>query len=127
MTHRPLDDDGDMMPVRAADEMLSGADAVGQAVASRLRLVYGEWWEDRTVGFRAPRILTEGVRTEDGREMLANYIGAYIKDTDGVRAIAGTRVRYGGHELSVDAAIETESGEIIERTVSADVIYGAVS
>lgn len=41
MRYRPVDDNGDMMPVAYASNMLYDADAVAQAVNSRLRFAYG--------------------------------------------------------------------------------------
>lgn len=66
MLCRPIDTDGDMTPVGASSQMLSGAQAVAEAVKSRLHLLLGEWWEDTSLGFVVPRLVFEGCAPKKG-------------------------------------------------------------
>lgn len=50
MKNRRLDDDWDYCFGHGKADYLEGREAVGQAVKSRLLLLYGEWWEDQQDG-----------------------------------------------------------------------------
>ena len=86
MIVRPVDSDGDMMPVAYAEQMESGGKAVAQVVRQRLLLYFGEWWEDEQAGFRIPQFLYEGVRSNN-IQMLLKYISSYVASTDGVDSV----------------------------------------
>ena len=126
MLCRPIDTDGDMTPVGASSQMLSGAQSVAEAVKSRLHLLLGEWWEDTSLGFVVPRLVFEGVRSEEGRTMLANYITAYIADTEGVTAVKDVSTKLDGRAMSYQCTVVTAYGEI-EGSVSSDALYVAIS
>ncbi len=126
MLCRPIDQDGDMTPVGAASQMVSGAQAVLEAVKSRLHLLLGEWWEDTSLGFVVPQLIFEGVRSEEGRTMLANYITAYIADTEGVTAVKDVTTKTEGRAMSYSCTVVTAYGEI-EGSVSSDALYVAIS
>ena len=51
MILRPVDDNGDVLPVLSSGDLLRGAEAVAQLVRDRLTLFIGEWWENSSVGF----------------------------------------------------------------------------
>lgn len=126
MLCRPLDADDDMRPVGNQKQMLSGMEAVLKAVKSRLHLLLGEWWEDESLGFVVPRLIYEGIRTEEGRTMLVNYITAYVAQTPGVVAVQDVSGTVEGRALAYTCTIITEYGEI-EGSVSSDALYVAVS
>lgn len=50
MIYRRLDADGDYTFGQGQQNFLSGVDAVAQAILTRLKLLYGEWWENQTDG-----------------------------------------------------------------------------
>ena len=125
MLYRPVDSDGDMRPVASQSQMLEGVYAVLAAVNSRLRLLYGEWWEDRELGFLVPQFLFDGLRMKNGPELLAGYITAYLKDTPGVVAISEVNVTVNGHTLRYSCCIITEYGQT-EEVVSQDVLLRAL-
>ena len=126
MLCRPLDADDDMRPVGNKNQMLSGKEAVLKAVKSRLHLLLGEWWENENLGFVVPSLIYEGIRTEEGRTMLVNYITAYIAQTPGVVAVRDVAGAVEGRALAYTCTIITEYGEI-EGSVSSDALYVAVS
>ncbi len=126
MLCRPLDADDDMRPVGNQKQMLSSKEAVLEAVKSRLHLLLGEWWENENLGFVVPSLIYEGIRTEEGRTMLVNYITAYIAQTPGVVAVRDVSGAVEGRALAYTCTIITEYGEI-EGSVSSDALYVAVS
>ena len=111
--------------------MLTGTDAVVAAVNSRLRLLYGEWWEDTTLGFAVPQFLWEGLRLTEGRlDMLANYIAAYIEETEGVNAVnnAVTDIDEEDHRKVIfSCSLDTGTADDAEMEVLQDVLLPAVS
>lgn len=50
MRYRALEGDGDMIAGHGSADYLQEAEAVGQAVKTRLLLLYNEWWEDAEDG-----------------------------------------------------------------------------
>lgn len=125
MVYRPVDNNGDMMPVTSADQMLTGVDAVMGAVHSRLRLLLGEWWEDPALGFRVPDFLFTGSRLPAGPEMLAGYISSYIGQTENVTAVTDVSAVLENRVLSYYCRIETPFGDM-EGSVDQDVLLRAV-
>ena len=126
MVYRTLDEDGDMMPITAQSQMLIGVDAVMAAVVSRIRLLYGEWWENKELGFRVPEFLFNGVRQATGRDLLASYITSYIVDTEGVTSVQDVTTEMIDRKLKYICKVVTEYGEK-EGSVDQDVLLRAVS
>jgi len=48
--YRRLDDNDDYVFGQSGQDFYSGVEAVAQAIYTRLKLLYGEWWEDLTDG-----------------------------------------------------------------------------
>lgn len=120
MTIRPVDANGDMLPVQTIDQLASGSKAIAQAIRHRLNLHYGEWWEDETLGFRVPQFLIDTARTQDA-SMLARYISKYITDTPEVTGVVATDVGMKNRQLIfVCAALTEEGSELVE--VNLDVL-----
>ena len=118
MVVRPVDTDGDMMPIQNLDQLISGAPAVAQIVQDRLHLLYGEWWEDETLGFRVPKFLVENVRFGD-TGMLEMYISDYIAGTEGVRIIKDISTDFTDHKFTYKCAVNTgDSTEELEVDMS---------
>lgn len=59
MKYRTLDENGDS--TFGSKQFLTAREAVGQAIFTRLRLLYGEWWEN----------------TADGLPLFEGILGAY--------------------------------------------------
>lgn len=50
MRYRRLDDNDDYVFGQSGQDFYTGVDAVAQAIYTRLKLLYGEWWEDISDG-----------------------------------------------------------------------------
>ena len=50
MLIRPLDDNGDIMPVLSSSDMHQDDMAVKRMIGYRLDLLAGDWWENETWG-----------------------------------------------------------------------------
>ena len=126
MVYRAVDADGDMRPSVTKADMLIGPEAVLAAVNSRIRLLFGEWWEDRSIGFKIPHFLYENSRQTDGAQMLANYITYYISATAGVSSVADVDFEIDNRVLKYRCTIITEDGQSIEGSVNSDAILQAI-
>lgn len=109
MKYRTVDQNGDMMPIQKASQLSEGADAVALAVDARLAMLYGEWWEDRRLGFRVPRALARTVWSNK-YGLLARYIAGFIARTEGVTGVANTKTTMNGREMLFSCNILTNEG-----------------
>ena len=112
MVIRPIDAYGDMMPVQTLSQMKSGAPAIAQAIKHRTNMMYGEWWEDETLGFRIPQFLAQGARRQD-TGMLSQYISKYVSDTPGVTGVSAATVTYENHEMNYKCMAYTREGKAV--------------
>ena len=115
MIVRPTDQNGDMIPIAYASQMLTKAEAVAQVVKQRLLFYFGEWWEDESAGFRLPQFLADGIRRENW-EMLAKYVSSYVAGTEGVTGVSGTAITLDDRKMIYSCVIhvgeETETVEV---------------
>ena len=109
MRVRPVDADGDMMPITDSSQMLEGASAVAQIARDRLLFYQGEWWEDETLGIKLPEFLIEGTRHNEA-SMLAKYISSYLSETPGATGLSGAIYDFGKRHFAYRAVLKTEEG-----------------
>jgi hypothetical protein len=109
MRYRKLDDHGDMtFGHRAADYHTNKPEGVAQAVATRLRLLRGEWFLDLTEGTPyAPAVL--GKHTRQSYDFA---VRRRILQTEGVTGIAEYESLFDGEtrSLTINARIDTVYG-----------------
>ncbi len=119
MITRPVDENGDMIPVIKQSEMLTDAAAVAKVVKSRIQFAYGQWWEDESQGFRVPQFLKNGVRRRDV-EMLTRYITAYVMQTEGVGAVTNVQMEITDRTASYSCCVIVgETSENVEVNLDA--------
>ena len=119
MIVRPLGADGDIVPIYRLDQMLGGKDAVAQIVNLRLHFFYGEWWEEREMGFRVPEFLVANARKGD-IELLSKYISSYISNTEGVKSVINVVSSYTNHHMIFSCTVLTDQGKTENLEVSLD-------
>ena len=73
MKIRPVDQNGDVWPVLHVSDMRSGSMAVAKLVEDRLKIYFGDWWENRERGNEILRMLREGRLTEADAQSLSTY------------------------------------------------------
>ena len=130
MRFRPFDENGDMVPIKESSQMWEGKEAVAGAIKSRINLTYGEWWEDEELGFMIPIYLFGDLRGENVGQMLANYVGAYIQQTEGVTSVDSADYdldEMEDREISMEFIAHTEEGEDIEQEVTFDELLSAAT
>ena len=110
MILRPVDNDGDILPVLSTSDLLSGPEAVALLVKYRLSLLQGEWWENPGTGFGILELLRSSRLTQDSASSLASYITDYIRDTTGVLAVEDVAFSVSGRQFNYSCSVRTEEG-----------------
>lgn len=110
MIYRKLDENGDYVFGRNQNNYIQDANAVNQAVVTRLRQLIYEWWEDLEDGIPVwQKIL--GNRNKQEAETI---IRERIQKTKYVRSILYFKVTWDNEKrtLIVQASVDTEFGQI---------------
>ena len=110
MRMRPVDENGDMLPVLTGNGMLSGAAAVAQLVEDRLKLYVGDWWENPAWENEILRMLQEGRLTEADAQSLSTYLAGYVRNTSGVKEVQEENWDLSGNRFSWSCTALTEYG-----------------
>ena len=115
MLYRPVDSEGDILPIVTPGDLVRDAKAVAQLIYDRLELLYGTWWEDPEWGNEILEMMRESRITEADGDALAAYITSYIMETPGVVDVSEIDYSVADRRFSYSCLAETESGsEIIE-------------
>ena len=113
MMIRPLDENGDILPVLSSSGMLSGAAAVGRLAEARLNLLSGDWWENPAWGNEVLKMLQESRMTEADAQALSGYLSSYVKETSGVLDVRDVKWNLDGTRFSLSCTLRTEEGETV--------------
>ena len=110
MRLRPVDQNGDVLPVLRISDLLTGPPAVAQLVENRLKLFAGEWWENSEWGNEILRMLQEGRLTEADDQSLSTYLSSYVRKTIGVQDVREEKWTIAGGRFSWSCTVLTENG-----------------
>ena len=110
MIIRPVDENGDILPVLISASLLRGAGAVARLVKDRLELLSGDWWENPAWGNAVVDMLRDSRMTEADTRALANYLTSYIRQTDGVLEVEDVVFSVEGKQFSYSCRVDTEEG-----------------
>ena len=110
MIHRPVDESGDILPVRSSADLLRGSRAAAQLVRERLALYTGGWWENPAWGSELPEMLAESRLTEADGQALASYLTSFIRETPGVREVRDVAFSMENRRFRFQCTVDTESG-----------------
>ena len=111
MILRPVDSNGDILPVLSSSALVQGAPAVALLVRDRLELLSGDWWEDPALGNAVVELLKESCFTDTDRMALSSYLSSYIRETPGVLDVRDVSFSGEGKEFSFSCTVDTEDGE----------------
>ena len=115
MIYRMLDENGDYVFGRSKHAYLEGVEAVAQAIKTRLRLLYAEWWEDREDGLQ----LFEKILSSSGSPSNVQAVDFLFKErisgTKGVLSILGYDSNFNDdtRKYTFRAVVETLYGSLI--------------
>lgn len=115
MIYRRLSSSGDYQFGRSGQDFLSDIEAVAQAIQTRLKLLYGEWWEDVTDGLP----LWQKIIGTSGSEKNRNAIDLIIKDriqgTDHVQSVLNYSSSFdnaNGRKYTFECLVVTDYGTV---------------
>ena len=111
MRLRPVDENGDILPVLSSGSMLKGPEAVARLVKDRLELLAGDWWENSAWGNEIINMLQESRLTEADTQALVSYLSSYIRETPGVLDVRDAVGSVNGKQFSFSCTVDTEYGE----------------
>ena len=103
MRMRPVDQNGDVLPVLHASDLFFGSLAVAKLVEDRLNLFSGDWWENTAWGNEILRMLQEGRLTEADAQSLSTYLASYVRSTSGVKEVQDEKWDLFGSRFSCTA------------------------
>ena len=108
MVLRPVDENGDMLPVLSPDCLLKGTDAVARLVKDRLELLAGDWWEDPEQGNEILELLRESRLAETDGQALSACLSSYIRETPGVDEVRDAA--FSAHEKQFRFSCTVQAG-----------------
>ena len=111
MRLRPVDQNGDVLPVLHASDMFSGSLAVAKLVEDRLNMFSGDWWENPSWGNEILRMMQEGRLTEVDAQSLSTYLAGYVRGTSGVKEVQDEKWALDGGRFSWECTVITEYGK----------------
>ena len=111
MILRPVDEDGDILPVLSSADLLRDVLAVARLVKDRLVLLAGDWWENLTWGNGIINMLQESRLTETDTQALVSYLSSYIRETTGVLDVRDAVGSVNGKQFSFSCTVDTEYGD----------------
>ena len=111
MILRPVDSNGDILPVLVSASLLRGAGAVARLVKDRLELLAGDWWENPAWGNEVLEMMRSSRLTEADTQALANYITSYIRQTPGVLEVEDVEFSVEWKAFSYSCRVDTEEGD----------------
>ena len=111
MIMRPVDENGDVLPVLTSSGLARGAEAVALLVKDRLDLLAGDWWEYPQKGNSILEMLQDSRLTEADRQALGTYLSSYIRETDGVQDVRDVVFSVQGRQFSFSCTVVTDNGQ----------------
>ena len=109
--YRRLDANGDMTFGRGAESFARGAEAVRQAIETRLRLLRGEWWERPQDGLPLYQQMLGRPCTQAQKELMDLLLTERIADTRNVTRVYDAQSAYDGRAYRFACNVQTEFGE----------------
>ena len=111
MILRPVDNNGDILPVLSSADLLRDVLAVARLVKDRLELLAGDWWENLSWGNGIINMLKESRLTEADTQAMVSYLSSYIRETPGVLDVRDAVGSVNGKQFSFSCTVDTEYGE----------------
>ena len=110
MKYRVLDVDGDYTFGKQEQNFLNSADAVGQAIKTRLKLLLGEWWEQTSEGLPLFQSILGKSGSADNVNGVDLLIQEIIGGTTDVIQITDFSSTLDNRQYSLSCSVETKYG-----------------
>lgn len=110
MKYRTLDESGDY--TLGKNIFLTDKEAVAQAILTRMKLLYAEWWEDTEDGLPLFEKILGVYGTEENKNAVDLIISERILGTKGVKSISSYDSTIQSRDYKANIRIETMYGEV---------------
>ena len=111
MTARPVDSEGDILPVLSGADLLTGTEALAAGLRDHLRMYSGDWWENTEMGNEILELMAEARQTDEDAEALGSYFVGYLMEFVGVREVNEVSAAFEGREFRFSCRVRTSDGE----------------
>ena len=109
--------DANYDPIFAAGTSLTDAAAVSQAILTRLKLFYGEWWENLNLGLPVFQSMLGQLGSQRGLSAMQLAIQQCILGTPYVTAVTDVRTAFTNGQLKFTATAQTAFGPVTVQNV----------
>ena len=110
MRTRPVESTGDILPVLAPSDLLTGPEALAAGVADHLKLNYGDWWEYASRGNEIFDMIAASRFTAQDADALSSYLVSYIQEFPGIRSVSDISASFSVRTFSFSAVVHPEEG-----------------
>jgi hypothetical protein len=108
ISYLALDADND--PIFADGTSLTDGQAVNQAVLTRLRLFFGEWWENLTLGLPVFQLILGQLASQRGLNAMQAAVQQVISGTPYVTSVTSVQVSFNNGQFGFTAVVQTAFG-----------------
>jgi hypothetical protein len=110
ISYLALDADND--PIFADGTSLTDGAAVKQAVLTRLRLFFGEWWENLTLGLPVFQLMLGQLASQRGLNAMQAAVQQVISGTPYVTSVTSVQVSFNNGQFGFTAVVQTAFGPV---------------
>ena len=110
MVIRPVDENGDVLPVQRSRDLARGAAAEAQLARDRLNLLVRDWWENLGWGNQIIELMKDARLTEADGQALSSYLTGCIRETPGVTDVRDVTFSLDGKRFSYSCLAECAEG-----------------
>ena len=114
--YRRLDDNWDPQRGQSLDNFLTDIEAVAQVIATRIKLLMGEWWEVLSTGTPLFQNILGVANTNQGVALLLRQRILAVPFVTGIKSMQVTYTP-AGKQMAFSAAVETQFGTITLSTL----------
>jgi len=99
-------------PIWADGAVLTGTDAVAQAILTRLNLFLGEWWENLNLGLPVFQQMIGQLGSKRGLAVMQIAVTQNVLGTPYVNAVTSVEVTFNGGKLGFTVVAQTAFGSV---------------
>lgn len=112
MKCRKLTTSGDYSFGNNRNDFCEGQDAIMQAISTKIKLYYGEWWEDLGIGIPFLRSIIGQTNKNNVSLVVSSLLKQRLKDMKEVINISNIETLINGREIIIKMNVNTtESGQ----------------
>ena len=117
MKYRKLDENGDYVFGNNSYDYIEKAEAIAQAIKTKLYLFYGEWWEDISLGLPMFQSILGQVSNNNLRQTVILLCAEQISLVEGVTSVDSISVDISARKLGLTIDVTTENGTTVNLEV----------